>query len=202
MKIFCPVSRQPVAVALGTRLEAAWVGARARLGQRVAAQRLAGCERREAGVPAARRCRTAPRSCRTGRSRRRRCRGRSSRRDRSPRRRACRRSCRAPSRRAPPGEQRRGSRARRELLDDAAVDRLGAIPLGREGRDLCVAERARGRANELLLFAELKVHSAIQHDLRGLQMHREPTSSCQVSERGSWGENRRCSPQKNIPPSR
>ena len=48
-----------------------------------------------------------------------------------------------------------------ELGDDPAVDRLGAIPLGRVRRDLGVAERPRRLLDQLLLVGEREVHAAI-----------------------------------------
>ncbi len=57
--------------------------------------------------------------------------------------------------------QRRGEEAElRELRDDAAVDLLGAVPLGGVRRDLGVAERARGLPDQLLLVAQREVHAA------------------------------------------
>ena len=48
-----------------------------------------------------------------------------------------------------------------ELGDDAAVDRLGAVPLGRVRRDLGVAELPRRLPDQLLLVGEREVHAAI-----------------------------------------
>ena len=58
--------------------------------------------------------------------------------------------------------QRRGEEAELgELGDDAAVDRLRAVPLGRVRRDLGVAELARRLPDQLLLVGERQVHAAI-----------------------------------------
>ena len=46
-----------------------------------------------------------------------------------------------------------------ELADDRPVDRLGAVPLGGVGRDLRVAELARGLPDQLLLVREREVHA-------------------------------------------
>ena len=148
-----------VAVALGARLEPARVGAGARLGQRVAAELLAGARARGGGAPSARRCPSVRRTCRRGRSRPRRCRARSSRRGRSPRRRARTRPCRAPCRRAPRAAPRRGSRARRACRRSTRSIASVAVPLGRVRRDLRVAELARGLADQLLLVREREVHA-------------------------------------------
>ena len=57
--------------------------------------------------------------------------------------------------------QRGGEEAQRgQLADDPAVDRLGAIPLGGVRSDLGVAERPRRLTDQLLLVGELEVHAA------------------------------------------
>ena len=144
MKIFWPVSSPAVAVALGARLEPAGVGAGARLGQRVAAELLAGGEAGEearrllVGAPAWRpSCRTRPFETET-----------------IPRTFESARPISSTtsayetmSSPIPPCSS--GSAAARKPSSAsfptiAAVDRLGAVPLGRVRRDLGVAERARG----------------------------------------------------------
>ena len=158
MKIFWPGEHPVVAVALGARLEPARVGARARLGQRVAAERLAGGERGEearlllVGAPA---CDgLAVEAVRDG--------------DDAAHVRVGAADLLDDERVRDHVEphaavllgQRRGEEAELgELADDRPVDRLGAVPLGRVRRDLGVAEVARGLADQLLLVGEREVHA-------------------------------------------
>ncbi|BFO20187.1 hypothetical protein SHKM778_65750 [Streptomyces sp. KM77-8] len=50
-----------------------------------------------------------------------------------------------------------------ELLHDAAVDLLGAVPGGRVGRHLALHEVPGEPADVLLLLAELQIHTESPH---------------------------------------
>src|SRR5581483_156920 len=162
------LAREPPAgaVALRARLEASRVGPGAGLGQRVAAERVAGGERGEQPrallVGAEARDRLAEEAVRDG--------------DDPPHVRVGAAELlddeRVGSHVEPQaavllGERRSEEAERGELADDPAVDRLAAIPLGREGGDLSVAELARGPLDQLLLGGKREVHSDQKISRRG-----------------------------------
>src|SRR5262249_4075162 len=150
--------RPAVPVSRGPRLERRRIRPRARLGQRVAAERLAARQSRQ--PPGALLCRPPLR-------------------DRLAHEAVVHRDDAAHGRVGPAellhdeavrdrfeahaavlGGKRRAEKADlRQLPDDRTVHRLRAIPVAREWDDLAVAELARRRADKLLLVAEFEVHA-------------------------------------------
>ena len=189
-----------VAVAFGSGGQRSRVGAAAGLGERVAAERLAGCQPRQQRRASARRSPTSRPSCRRARSRPRRSRAPTSRRGRAPRRAGSTRPSRARRRRAPPA----APAARKPASASVATSERGSSSASSQARACGTSSRSQSSRAEARISSCSGVSvKSMRNDVGAVAGPHDPfISACSLAARPSVDQLAEQRPEAVVEPHR